>query len=447
MTEHKRIGKTTNGALLQFKICPNEIMKKGKKTSKKLRENRPKGKKTRRSSFRRRAEKSSTIKALEKKINNLREWRRRLSALLKYTKHASTTTTLDELLYLMAEEAKIVLGAERATVFLVDKEKKELWSKAALDAETIRIPLHKGIAGAVATSGQVLNIPDVYKDHRFNPEIDQKTGYRTRSALTSPMRNAKNQVIGVFQVLNRLKGGSFDQQDEEILALLSDQASAHVENAHLYQELRKSANETVIRLAGAVEFKDYDTRQHLWRMSQYSALIALEMGFEAEWAENLRLAAPMHDIGKIGVPDSILKKPGKLTAEEWVEMKKHPQYGADILGGSDNEIMQMSASVALHHHERWDGNGYPNGIKADEIPIEARIASLADVFDALTSKRIYKPSFSVDETLQMIRDESGKQFDPQVVEAFFKCLDKITPIMEAYAPRGDSEKAIATPSF
>lgn len=374
---------------------------------------------------------------LQKKIDRLSEWRRRLSALLKYTKKASTTTTLDELLGLMVEEARAVLGAERATVFLVDKEKKELWSKVASGTQTIRIPMNKGIAGAVATSGHLLNIRDVYKDPRFNPEIDKKTGFRTKSVLTAPMINAKNKVIGVFQVLNRTKGGAFDKQDEEILTLVAEQASSDVENAQLYQEIRKLAQETIIRLAAAVEYKDEDTRAHLWRMSQYAAFIAEEMGFSREWVENLRMTAPMHDIGKIAVADAILNKPGKLTDEEWTEMKKHPAVGADILKGSQNELIQMSGTIANYHHERWDGKGYPKGLKGEEIPIEARIASLADVFDAVTSKRIYKRSFSLDETLLLIHQETGHQFDPAVVQAFFRALPRIEKIMKAHSPQSD----------
>jgi HD-GYP domain-containing protein (c-di-GMP phosphodiesterase class II) len=296
-------------------------------------------------------------------------------------------------------------------------------------------------------TGQMENVADVYKDPRFNPEIDRRTGYRTKSVLAAPMFNAKDHVIGVFQVLNRKNGKSFDQLDEEVLALLADQASGHVENAQLYQEVRKATQETIIRLAAAVEFKDHDTRAHLWRMSQYSAIVAREMGFDPEWAENLRLAAPMHDIGKIGVPDAILNKPGKLTPEEWVEMKKHPQHGAEILKDSENELMQMSATVALCHHEKWDGSGYPRGLKGDEIPIEARIATIADVFDALTSKRIYKPQFSLEETLSIIRADSGKHFDPQVVDAFLRALPKITPIMEMFAPKDGQTEPAQLPSW
>ena len=389
---------------------------------------------------------SALLDDLYKKIDRLNEWKRRLSVLLKFGKKAIATTNLDDLLQLLVEEAKMVLNAERATVFLVDKKHHELWSKVASGTKTIRVPLDKGIAGAVATSGKLLNIRDVYKDPRFNPEVDKKTGFRTKSVLTVPMFDIKNRVIGVFQVLNKIDSSNFDKQDEELISLLADQASGHVENAQLYEQVRKGAQETIIRLAGAVEFKDHDTRAHLWRMSQYSAIIAKQMGFDPEWVENLRLAAPMHDIGKLGVPDAILNKPGKLTPEEWVEMKKHPQYGADILKDSDSELIQMSAVVSLCHHERWDGAGYPRGLKGQEIPIEARIATLADVFDALTSKRIYKPSFSIDETLDYINKEAGKHFDPKVVEVFYQCLPEITAIMETYAPRDGKSDTLPTPT-
>lgn len=389
---------------------------------------------------------AALVSEQQRKIERLSEWRRRLSILLKFTKRASTITKVDDLLLLLVEEAKSVLNADRATVFLVDQKNFELWSKVASESVPIRIPLDKGIAGTVAMTGEMENVADVYKDPRFNPEVDKRTGYHTKSVLAAPMFNAKDQVIGVFQVLNRKSGKSFDQQDEEVLALLAEQASGHVENAQLYQEIRKATQETIIRLAGAVEYKDHDTRAHLWRMSQYSAIVAREMGFDAEWAENLRLAAPMHDIGKIGVPDAILNKPGKLTPEEWVEMRKHPEHGAEILQGSDNELMQMSATVALCHHEKWDGSGYPRGLKGDEIPIEARIATIADVFDALTSKRIYKPQFSLADTMKIIEQDSGRHFDPKVVEAFIRALPQVTPIMEAYAPRdGQTEPAALPP--
>ncbi len=372
------------------------------------------------------------LQQMEDKIKRLNVWKKRLSTLLKFGQKAATITNLDELLIILVDEAKTVLEADRATVFLVDKKENILWSKVAIGTETIRIPLDKGIAGSVVSTGRLLNIKEVYEDPRFNPEVDRKTGYRTRSILAAPLRNTKNKVIGVFQVLNRKGSASFDSQDEEVLTLLADQAASVVENAQLYQEIRKTSYETIIRLAGAAEYKDHDTKAHLWRVAQYSGILAENMGFSSEWVENLKMASPMHDIGKIGVPDAIINKPGKLSPEEWDEMKKHPTYGMEILKDSENELMQMSASVAWNHHERWDGKGYPRGIQGEAIPLEARIVSLADVFDALTTKRSYKPAFALDETIAIIESESGKQFDPKVVDAFRQSIGKITVVWQQH---------------
>jgi signal transduction protein with GAF and PtsI domain len=153
---------------------------------------------------------ASQIQSLQKKIKELNEWKRRLSVLLKFGTRASTTRSVDDLLLLLVEEAKAVLSAERATVFLWDKKEKILWSKVASGTETIRVPMDRGIAGSVLTTGQLQNIPDAYKDPRFNPEVDRKTGYRTQTILACPMRNKKNQIIGVFQVLNRIGSKPFD---------------------------------------------------------------------------------------------------------------------------------------------------------------------------------------------------------------------------------------------
>jgi putative two-component system response regulator len=167
-------------------------------------------------------------------------------------------------------------------------------------------------------------------------------------------------------------------------------------------------------------------------MSQYSALIAEQMGFPKDYCEKIRLASPMHDIGKLGVPDAVLQKPGNLSQEEWAEIKKHPIYGAEILKSPNNELMNIAHNIALTHHERYDGTGYPQGLKGEDIPIEGRIVAVADVFDALTSKRSYKDKFSLYQTLEMIRNEKGTHFDPNVVQAFEAALPKVIEILEQY---------------
>ena len=366
--------------------------------------------------------------SVENQLQDLREWKRRLMLLLEFGKKSTAQTNLDRLLSLLADEAKQLLSAERATGFLLDRKHRQLWSKVALGTDIIRVPMDRGIAGTVAATGKALNIPDAYRDGRFNPEVDRQTGYRTRSVLTVPMKDIRGDVIGVFQVLNRSQG-NFNKRDEEFLTILAGQAAASAENAQLYEKLLRASEDTILRLASAAEFRDKETHAHLGRMSRYSVIIAEEMDCPKAWIENLRLASPLHDIGKIGVPDSILRKPGKLTEEEWKEMRKHPLYGADILKDSDNELIQMSQRIALCHHEWWNGQGYPRGLKGKEIPLEARIAAVADVFDALSSRRVYKPSYPLEQTVEMMRGDAGLHYDPQVIEAFLSALPRIKQVM------------------
>jgi len=189
------------------------------------------------------------------------------------------------------------------------------------------------------------------------------------------------------------------------------------------------------RLSRAAEFKDNDTGLHVIRMSHYARLVAEALDVGEEWADMIFHAAPMHDVGKIGIPDKILLKPGKLDPDEWQIMKSHTTMGGEILSGGTSELMKMSHTIAITHHEKWDGSGYPEGLKEDEIPLEGRIVAVADVFDALTSERPYKKAWSVEKSLALIEEESGKHFDPLVARAFKKILPDILAIEERFADR------------
>jgi len=193
-------------------------------------------------------------------------------------------------------------------------------------------------------------------------------------------------------------------------------------------ELAATRLAVVQRLGRAAEYKDNETGLHVIRMSHYSQLIALKAGLSADWCETLLHAAPMHDVGKIGIPDAVLQKPGKLDAEEWAIMQSHTEIGAEIIGEDGSELLDMAREVARSHHEKWDGSGYPRGLKGREIPLAARIVALADVFDALTSERPYKKAWPVEQATNLIREQSGKHFDPDLVEAFFQCLPAILDI-------------------
>jgi putative two-component system response regulator len=214
--------------------------------------------------------------------------------------------------------------------------------------------------------------------------------------------------------------------------LESEVASRTEELKHALERIKAASLETIYRLSMAAEYRDEDTGTHIKRMSFYCAAVARRMGLDESTVETILYAAPMHDLGKIGIPDLILLKPARLDPVEWEIMKQHTVIGANILKGSDAEFIRLGEIIARYHHEKWDGSGYPNSLKGIDIPIAGRIAAIADVFDALTSKRPYKEPFSVEKALAIIREGRGSHFDPDVVDAFFAIQDEILSIKNEY---------------
>ncbi|EKE75127.1 response regulator [Gallaecimonas xiamenensis] len=199
------------------------------------------------------------------------------------------------------------------------------------------------------------------------------------------------------------------------------------------RELEATREAVIVRLGRAAEYKDNETGMHVRRMSHYAYELALVLGMPADWARLLKMAAPMHDVGKIGIPDAILQKPGKLDDAEWQVMQTHPAIGAEILKDDSSPLMTMACCIALTHHEKFDGSGYPAGLKGDDIPLEGRIVAVADVFDALTSQRPYKPAWTLEAALELLRKEAGHHFDPKVVAAFEAIVPKVADIRQAFA--------------
>jgi putative two-component system response regulator len=199
------------------------------------------------------------------------------------------------------------------------------------------------------------------------------------------------------------------------------------------EQLQLAHIDLINRLGRAAEYKDTDTGEHIARMSRYSKVLALAYGMSEYQAEQLRQAAPMHDVGKIGIPDSVLLKPGRLDATEFEHMKQHAIIGAKILEDSPSPLLQLAHKLALEHHEKWDGTGYPYGLKGEEISIEGRIVSIADVFDALTSVRPYKDAWPVEKAVELLKAESGKHFDPQLIDLFIGQIDSIIEIKNTYS--------------
>jgi HD superfamily phosphodiesterase len=339
---------------------------------------------------------------------------------------------IDDVLSVVADSTKKILDCDRASIFVYNKETSKLWTKVAHGLEEkIEVDQNIGIVGWVFSNRKPLIVNSPYSDPRFNPETDKKTGYRTKSIIAVPLITYSGNAVGVLEGINK-NGDGFTNDDLEFAQVLAIQAASAIENAILYEELKKAQEEIVMRLSIAAEFRDSTTYNHLVRMSLYSYLIAKEMGFDDLWCEKLKLAAPMHDIGKLGIKDTILLKPAKLTDEEFEEMKKHTIYGYEILKDSTIDILKMASNVALCHHEKYDGTGYPRGLKGEEIPIEARIVAVADVFDALTSRRPYKEPYEIERAVEIIEKDSGKHFDPKVVQAFKRALPEIIKILKKY---------------
>ncbi len=219
-----------------------------------------------------------------------------------------------------------------------------------------------------------------------------------------------------------------EEMDKDLIRLFFDKATVAYENAALNEELEASQREIIFTISEIAEQRSNETGQHVKRVALYSRLLAKAYGLSAIEVNNIYVAAPMHDIGKMAIPDNILKKPGRLSDDEMDIMKNHASIGYDMLKSSKRDILKMSAIIADGHHEKYDGTGYPKGLAGEDISIYARIVALADVFDALGSRRVYKEKWKMDDILSFVKEERGKHFDPKIVDLFFENIDEIIAI-------------------
>jgi len=366
----------------------------------------------------------------------------------------SSETDLQRLLELIVAQARELTHCDGASLFVREGEELRFFVvNRHEELRDLRLPLSpSSIVGYVVLTGESLNLPDVYhlpadRPYAFNPQVDRQTGYRTRSLLTVPMRDPSGKILGALQLLNRLKpdhptplapdqvaewSQPFSELEVSVAEALASQAAVAYQNVQLREELKSAHFETIFCLSVAAEYRDQDTSFHLKRMSNYSRIIAKHLGLSSHEQELIFYASPMHDVGKIGIPDAILQKPGRLTPEERQIMNRHPEIGYEILSKSDSELMKKSAIIALTHHEKFDGSGYPRGLKGEGIPLEGRIVALADVFDALASRRPYKEAWALNEVFQFVEDNRGSHFDPQVVAAFNRGRSEILEIYHRY---------------
>jgi HD-GYP domain-containing protein (c-di-GMP phosphodiesterase class II) len=362
-----------------------------------------------------------------------------------YINRIAAERNIDRLLLLLADFGRDLIGADRCTVWLCNEKDGTLWTKVSHGLDRFTISKAQGIAGWVATHGEPLIINDPYNDARFDKEVDKRTGYRTRSMLSLPIRDADDRTIGVYQAVNKMTGdGAFTESDKEHLLLASSYTSEVLKAAQLQEEIEATQREIIFTMAEAGELRSKETGQHVKRVAEYCRLVAEKYGLSEIENEVLKLSSPMHDIGKIAIPDAVLLKPAKLNEAEWLIMKTHSTLGHDMLKYSERRLLKAAAIIAWQHHEKWNGTGYPCGLAGEKIHVYGRITALADVFDALASDRPYKKAWELERIVKLIEEERGIHFDPDLARIFLENVDAFWKIRETY--KDIAEEPPAEPS-
>jgi len=385
---------------------------------------------------------------------------------------------LDILMERILTEARRFVNADAGSIYIRDKDmlhftytqndtlQRRLAAGEKLIYSTYNIPVNeKSIAGYVAASGLPLNLPDVYqidvsKPYCFAKEIDQDSQYTTRSVLTIPLKNTNDDIVGILQIINaqdeNLQVIAFSEKDEKIMLHFASIAAVALERAQMTRAI-------LLRMIRMAEMRDpKETGAHVNRVGGYAVEIYEKWANKRDFSQReidknrdvLRMAAMLHDVGKIAISDLILKKPGRFNREEFEIMKKHTVYGAQLFLDRQSDFDEAAAEVALNHHERWNGQGYPGhvdvitgkalkgfeqaggaakGKQKEDIPLYGRIVALADVYDALSSVRVYKKAWQEADVLSKIEENAGRQFDPELVEIFFGALDILRSIQRRYA--------------
>lgn len=363
---------------------------------------------------------------------------RSLKLLIGIFQKIGATLDRDQILWSMVDYARLVIGAEASSLFLVDEEHGDIVLHVAsnenehVKVDNIRVPAGKGIIGTVIETGQVVLVPDTTRDVRHYSAVDQASGFITRSILAVPLRSrqvvlgselgsTKEHVVGGIEALNKIHG-VFDEEDAELLTILANQAATVLEIASLYADARELFLDVIQVVTAAIDAKDPYTQGHSRRVSEFSVHIARELGLPVEEINHLKIGSLLHDVGKIGISDSILGKPGRLTDEEFSQMKKHPEIGEKIM--REVRMLQAEMPAITDHHERIDGQGYPDGLSGGDISLFGRIVAVADVFDALTSHRPYRKAQSAEEALLYLMRGAETAFDRMCIEALVRVIHK-----------------------
>lgn len=350
----------------------------------------------------------------------------RLATLTRIGSLLNSQGSLDVLLDMIVEASIDLMAAEACSLFLIDEEKKELFFHCVRGQnpeklKNLRVPLGLGIVGTVALTGEPLLIVDAQNDPRWYKGVDEETSFVTRTILCVPLKTDKK-ILGALEVINKTNRASFNEEELDLFQALAGFAAVAIENANLKLDLELLFRDSLLALVNLIEASDSYTRGHSERVTAYSGLIAGEMDLEPQLLTLIETAGMLHDIGKIGIDNDIIRKPSKLNDEEFLAIQRHPTIGFNAV----KDIHQLSRVLPgiLHHHERFDGRGYPQKLVGVEIPLIARIIAIADTYDAMTSTRPYRPALEREVAVMEIERCAGSQFDPMIVPFFLQAIRK-----------------------
>jgi putative nucleotidyltransferase with HDIG domain len=380
------------------------------------------------------------IQELEHKVDEL-------LSLLEAFKELNSNIAINDVFENILLQMVHVVGAEAGTLWVVNEELQEIEVSAAYGPTSkallnIKLQKGEGIVGKVITSGEAHLIEDVSKDPNWAKRVDQSSGFITTSMITVPLV-AKGNAIGALQLLNKKNHNLFTEEDVNLALALANQSALALHNSQMYDHLYKMFISVIRTLAKVLDARDPYTAGHSERVAKYSVWIAHRLGLPSGQCEELYKAALLHDIGKIGVSDEVLRKPTRLTNEEYELMKQHTVIGATILSNMEPKSSVLNAiQTARSHHERMDGSGYPDRLTGDEIPLFAKIVGVADTFDAMTTVRPYSKGHTFEEGAAELKRCKNSLFDPDIVDAFTSILEECNYQLDSYEVPGFKKREI-----
>lgn len=361
------------------------------------------------------------------------QYKKRFEILFRYFREIEKSRPpMDEYINMMTRLCMEILEVRHCIFWPYREDDKVIVSHRSDLVPEIELPQGEGVIGHVIRSGEHRIVNNQRKDEYFSEDIGKALGFSVESSVYVPLKHSNNEVYGAVQAINRLNGKPFGEEELELLIFIALYCEETITSYFFEEELIRTQNDIVFLLAELGESRSKETAQHVRRVSYMTELLAKLIGLPHKDVYLIKSTSPLHDLGKVGIKDAILNKPGKLTDEEFNDMKQHTRIGHHILAPMQRKLLRIADYIALQHHERYDGTGYPEGLKGEEIHLFARITTICDVFDALANKRVYKPAWERGAIIEEFKKQRGRQFDPQLTDVFLEHIDRFYEILRAY---------------